>query len=80
MNIASKEAQPWFAPTEEILNFYLSLLAKTVSILLFWHQVSDHFSQNMSKTFYEKENVSNMDPVLCAFRLIDKINNTMFMW
>ena len=32
MSTKSKEAQPWFAPTGEILDYYLSLLAKTVSI------------------------------------------------
>ena len=32
MSAKSKEGQPWFAATGEILDYYLSLLAKTVSI------------------------------------------------
>ena len=38
INIESKEAQPWFAPTGEIFDFWLSLLAKTVSIFLWFCQ------------------------------------------
>ena len=52
MDITSKEVQPWFAPTGEILNSHLSLVAKTVHFLILASIIRLFWSQYVKNPFY----------------------------